>query len=80
MQELFPFARAIDGSGLGEGLRVVGLLNVLRACPLWLNWRVRTGNESEKGKEASVVLEIVDEVRALAVCRRNHSFGISKRW
>ena len=56
---------AIDGSGLGEGLRVVGLLNVQRACPLWLNWRVRTGNESEKGKEASVVLEMVDEVRAL---------------
>ena len=56
---------AIDGSGLGEGIRVVGLLNVQQACPLWLNWRVRTGNESEKGKEASVVLEMVDEVRAL---------------
>lgn len=56
---------AIDGSGLGEGIRVVGLLNVQHACPLWLNWRVRTGNESEKGKEASVVLEMVDEVRAL---------------
>lgn len=56
---------AIDGSGLGEGIRVVGLLNVQRACPLWLNWRVRTGNESEKGKEASVVLEMVDEVRAV---------------
>lgn len=56
---------AVDGSGLGEGIRVVGLLNVQRACPLWLNWRVRTGNESEKGKEASVVLEMVDEVRAL---------------
>ena len=57
---------AIDGSGLGEGIRVVGLLNVQRACPLWLNWRVRTGNESEKGKEASVVLEMVDEVRAVS--------------
>lgn len=56
---------AIDGSGLGEGIRVVGLLNVQRACPLWLNWRVRTGNKSEKGKEASVVLEMVDEVRAV---------------
>jgi hypothetical protein len=56
---------AIDGSGLGEGIRVVGLLNVQQACPLWLNWRVRTGNESEKGQEASVVLEMVDEVRAV---------------
>lgn len=56
---------AVDGSGLGGPLRVVGLLNVQRNCPLWLNWRVRTGNESEKGKEARVVLEMVDEVRAL---------------
>jgi len=56
---------AIDGSGLGEGIRVVGLLNVQQAGPLWLNWRVRTGNESEKGQEASVVLEMVDEVRAV---------------
>lgn len=56
---------AIDGSGLAEGMRVVGLLNVQAGCPLWLNWRLRTGHESEKGQEASVVLEMVDEVRAL---------------
>ena len=56
---------AIDGSGLGDGLRVVGLLNVQSGCPLWLNWRVRTGTESEKGQEASVVLEMVDEVRTV---------------
>lgn len=57
---------AVDGSGLGTDLRVVGLLNVHRECPLWINWRVRTGNESEKGQEASVVLDMVDEVRAIA--------------
>lgn len=56
---------AIDGSGLAEGIRVVGLLNVQHGGPLWLNWRVRTGNASEKGQEASVVLEMVDEVRAV---------------
>jgi len=56
---------AIDGSGLAEGMRVVGLLTVQHGCPLWLNWRVRTGNASEKGQEASVVLEMVDEVRAV---------------
>jgi hypothetical protein len=56
---------AIDGSGLGAGIRVVGLLNLQAGCPLWLNWRLRTGSESEKGQEASVVLEMVDEVRAL---------------
>lgn len=55
----------IDGSGLGEGIRVVGLLNDQQACPLWLNWRLRTGHASEKGQEASVVLEMVDEVRAV---------------
>ena len=57
---------AVDGSGLGDQIRVVGLLNVQRNCPLWINWRVRTGNESEKGKEARVVLEMVDEVREIA--------------
>lgn len=57
---------AIDGSGLGEGIRVVGLMNVHRERPLWVNWRMRTGNESEKGKEAQVVLEMVDELRQIA--------------
>jgi hypothetical protein len=57
---------AIDGSGLGGDFRVVGLLNVNKERPLWLNWRVRTGNESEKGKEAQVVLEMVDEIREIA--------------
>lgn len=57
---------AVDGSGLGADIRVVGLLNVHRECPLWINWRVRTGSESEKGQEASVVLGMVDEVREIA--------------
>lgn len=57
---------AVDGSGLGDGLRVVGLLNVHDECPLWVNWRVQMGSESEKGKEASVVLGMVDEVREMA--------------
>jgi hypothetical protein len=57
---------AIDGSGIGQGMRVVGLLNVHRDRPLWVNWRVQTGDESEKGKEASVVLEMVDEVCDIA--------------
>jgi hypothetical protein len=57
---------AVDGSGLAEGIRVVGLLNLHPDCPLWVNWRVQTGVESEKGQEAHVVLGMVDEVRALA--------------
>jgi hypothetical protein len=33
---------------------------------LWVNWRLRTGKESEKGKEGEVVLAMVDEVREIA--------------
>lgn len=57
---------AVDGSGLGADMRVVGLLNVHEGCPLWVNWRVRVGHESEKGQEAHVVLGMVDEVRDIA--------------
>jgi hypothetical protein len=53
---------AIDGSGLGEQIRVVGLLCLGKDCPLWVTWRLRTGNASEKGKEAQVVLEMIAEL------------------
>ena len=52
----------IDGSGLRTHHRVVGLLSVHEGQPLWLSWRVLAGNESEKGKEASVVRSMVEEV------------------
>lgn len=54
---------AIDGSGIGNRWRVVGLLNVNAERALWVTWRVLSGSASEKGKEASVVREMVDEVR-----------------
>jgi hypothetical protein len=53
---------AIDGSGLRTHHRVVGLLSVHEERPLWLSWRVLAGSESEKGKEASVVRSMVEEV------------------
>jgi len=53
----------IDGSGIGPEMRVVGLLCLQKDGPLWVNWRLRTGNESEKGKEGEVVLSMVDEIR-----------------
>ncbi|MHB0876784.1 MAG: transposase [Anaerolineae bacterium] len=53
---------AIDGSGLRTHHRLVGLLSVHEGQPLWLSWRVLTGSESEKGKEASVVRSLVEEV------------------
>jgi imidazolonepropionase-like amidohydrolase len=54
---------AIDGSGLGKRWRIVGILNVNPERALWVTWRVLSGNASEKGKEAAVVHEMVDEVR-----------------
>lgn len=56
---------AIDGTGLGDRYRVVGLLNVDREQALWLGWRVLDGKASEKGKEASVVRSMVEELREL---------------
>ena len=56
---------AIDGSGIGKQWRIVGLLNVNAERALWVNWRVLSGTASEKGKEASVVHEMVDEVREI---------------
>ena len=57
---------AVDGSGIGPDMRVVGLICLQKDGPLWVNWRLRTGNESEKGKEGEVVLAMVDEVREIA--------------
>jgi hypothetical protein len=56
---------AIDGSGIGDRWRVVGILNVNPERALWVTWRVLSGSASEKGKEASVVREMVDEVREI---------------
>jgi hypothetical protein len=56
---------AIDGSGLKDWYRLVGLLMVGEERSLWLSWRVLAGHESEKGKEAAVVRSLVEEVRAL---------------
>jgi len=54
---------AVDGSGSKGRYRVVGLLNVHKGRTLWLSWRIIEGKASEKGKEASVVRSMVEEVR-----------------
>jgi hypothetical protein len=56
---------AVDGSGLGKKRRVVGLLNINEKRTVWVTWRLLTGNASEKGKEGSVLREMVDEVREI---------------
>jgi Transposase DDE domain len=57
---------AIDGSGLGEGVRLVCLLCVSTAQPIIVAWRVLTDNASEKGKEAHVTRSLIEQVVAAA--------------
>ena len=56
---------AIDGSGIGPGLRLVALVCVSSRRPLIVAWRLLTGTASEKGKEAAVTRSLVEQ--ALAV-------------
>ena len=50
---------AIDGSGLGAGLRVVALVCVSSERPVIVAWRLLEGAASEKGKEAGVTRALV---------------------
>lgn len=56
---------AVDGSGLGKRWQVVGVLNVNKERSIWVTWRLLAGKSSEKGKEGSVLREMVDEVREI---------------
>lgn len=57
---------AVDGSGLSNRWRVVGLLCVSGGLPIWVTWQLLRGDASEKGKEGTVLFEMVDEIRELA--------------
>jgi hypothetical protein len=56
---------AIDGSGLGAGLRVVALVCVSGERPVIAAWRLLEGAASEKGKEACVTRALVEQAQAL---------------
>jgi len=56
---------AIDGSGLGADLRLVCLVCVSGPRPLLVAWRLLEGAASEKGKEAAVTRELVEQAVAL---------------
>ena len=56
---------AVDGSGLGPGLRLVTLVCVSGARPLLVAWRLLEGDASEKGKEAAVTKELIEQAVAL---------------
>jgi Transposase DDE domain len=55
---------AVDGSGLGPGLRLVCLVSVGGPRPLLVAWRLLEGDASEKGKEAAVTKDLVEHVLA----------------
>jgi len=56
---------AIDGSGLGTAFRLVCLVCVSAARPLIVAWRLLEGSASEKGKEAAVTRELIEQALAL---------------
>ena len=53
----------MDGSGLGEGERVVTLSVLTGPGLVPLVWEYRTGDASEKGKEAAITRKLVERVR-----------------
>jgi hypothetical protein len=53
---------AIDGSGLGEGLRLVALVCVSARRPKIVAWRLLEGTASEKGKEAAVTRSLIEQL------------------
>ena len=56
---------AIDGSGLGDDLRLVALVCGSGERPVIVAWRLLTGSASEKGKEAAVTKALVAQAQAL---------------
>ena len=53
---------AVDGSGLGDELRLVALVCVSATRPIIAAWRVLSGAASEKGKEADVTRTLIEQV------------------
>ena len=53
---------AVDGSGLGDELRLVAFVCVSATRPIIVAWRVRSCAASEKGKEAEVTHALIEQV------------------
>lgn len=56
---------AVDGSGLGPGLRLVCLVSVGGDRPFVVAWRLLEGDASEKGKEAAVTKDLIEQTLAV---------------
>src|SRR5437764_1742184 len=57
---------AIDGSGLGDDLRLVALVCVSATRPIIVAWRLLSGSASEKGQEAAVTRSLIEQVLEMA--------------
>jgi hypothetical protein len=57
---------AVDGSGLGDDLRLVALVCVSATRPVIVAWRLLSGQASEKGQEAAVTQSLIEQVLAVA--------------
>src|SRR5881227_1714528 len=57
---------AIDGSGLGDDLRLVALVCVSATRPIIVAWRLLSGSASEKGQEAAVTRSLIEQVLQVA--------------
>src|SRR5438067_2666573 len=57
---------AVDGSGLGNDFRLVALVCVSATRPLIVAWRLLSGSASEKGQEAAVTRQLVEQVLEVA--------------
>jgi hypothetical protein len=52
---------AVDGSGLGDELRLVALVCVSASRPIIVAWRLLSGQASEKGQEAVVTRSLIEQ-------------------
>jgi len=57
---------AVDGSGLGDDFRLVALVCVSATRPIIVAWRLVSGTASEKGQEAAVTRQLVEQVLEVA--------------
>src|SRR3989475_3208447 len=57
---------AIDGSGLGDDVRLVALVCVSATRPIIVAWRLLRGPASEKGQEAVVTRSLIEQVLEVA--------------
>jgi hypothetical protein len=57
---------AVAGLGLGDDFRQVTLVCVSATRPIFVAWRLLSGQASEKGREAAVTRSLIEQVLQVA--------------